>query len=242
MNTNDPKLTLFLDQMEFYRLHYLGTLKIRKEKAGDPFVARNKYLNEVSDHAKEAWRHLGNLCAEMAEAWKDDKEVTIASWVQNYIIEKNLNDEQIEDLGHYFGYEAFILEINGMTFFRTVEQAYIEAAHLGYINLSTSTNNDNEINDAESFENSSVDIRWNLGPTDFMRIVYGLHAAGKINDGNGEITNILRELARRWGIRDANWAQLLHNSKTNQKDSSHTAIFDVMKNAFVTYIKKEEEM
>ena len=89
-----------------------------------------------------------------------------------------------------------------------------------------------------------LELRWtNLAQTDFVRIVYGLHEAGIVNGGTGEITKIVPEIARRLGFSlSKNWKQLLSSSKEpTTKVTTHVAIFEQMKKGYESYLNRVED-
>ena len=73
---------------------------------------------------------------------------------------------------------------------------------------------------------------------DFVQLIYGLHLAGYLNDGKGEITKITEALADTFGIDlGKNWQSNHSSSIHKAKEGYQPPIFDKIKQAYLAYSK-----
>ncbi len=85
-------------------------------------------------------------------------------------------------------------------------------------------------------------IKWTgseKNKNEFVQLIYGLHEAGLINDGKGEITKITETLAEILGLDlGKNWQSNLSASIHKAKMEYQPPIFDTIKNAYLKYAEK----
>lgn len=234
-------LSYFLKRMEIYRSNYHSELELRKNKAGDPHIARNKFLNEIGDEAKINWSHLGNLRSEMIEAWKDDKEVVLEVWIVQYFRNNNCTKKQIDEIAHYFGYEQFINDIHGLSFYKTVEQSWIEAAQYGYIKERGSLDSI-----PEPMINDEI-LLWRQDPKvdliDFLKLAYSFHHSGILRAPSGNVTDTVELLAlqlnfplpERW---QSNLSAGFENVNSNH---DHYEFMNLLRGGLTNYIQSRNE-
>lgn len=73
---------------------------------------------------------------------------------------------------------------------------------------------------------------------DFVQLIYGLHLAGYLNDGKGEITKITEALADTFGVDlGKNWQSNHSSSIHKAKEGYQPPIFDKIKQAYLAYSK-----
>ena len=77
---------------------------------------------------------------------------------------------------------------------------------------------------------------------DFVQLIYGLHLAGFINDGKGEITKITETLANAFGIElSKNW-QSNHSASIHKSNVDYTPpVFDKAKEEYLKYFKDKRK-
>lgn len=75
--------------------------------------------------------------------------------------------------------------------------------------------------------------------TQFVQLIYALHEAKLLNNGRGEITNIVDELGQFLGVElPETWQQNLSKSINSANNNHIPPIFDKIKQAFLDYSKK----
>lgn len=92
---------------------------------------------------------------------------------------------------------------------------------------------------------SNNQIKW-TGKKDnkneFVQLIYGLHKAGFINEGKGEITKIVESLAGVFKIELGKGWQANHSSSIHKAKFNHQPpIFDKIKEAYVQYMQEQIE-
>ena len=97
-----------------------------------------------------------------------------------------------------------------------------------------------EANDKKASKNKA-EVTWtgsDKNKNEFVQFIYGLHQAGLINEGKGEITKLTESLAEKFDI------ELGKNWQSNHSASIHKAkadyqppIFDKIKEAYLNYAK-----
>ncbi len=77
---------------------------------------------------------------------------------------------------------------------------------------------------------------------EFVQLIYGLHEAGLLNNGKGEITKIVEALAEVFDLKlSDNWQSNLSKSIHNATSSYEPEIFDAIKTAFSGYCAKKRK-
>ena len=96
--------------------------------------------------------------------------------------------------------------------------------------------------DIESKSSASKIVKWSGDKIDFIKLVYGMHNAKILDDGNGQITNMVENLAPIFGIKlNKGWqANFSNNKNYGNKGYNHKAIFEILADAYLTYIDKEK--
>lgn len=84
-----------------------------------------------------------------------------------------------------------------------------------------------------------IEVTWSGSKIDFIRLVYGLHHAGLLNQGRGEITKQVESMAYHFNVKlGPGWQADLSNTKTRSNlDTDHGKVFEKGKEAFLKYIK-----
>lgn len=89
--------------------------------------------------------------------------------------------------------------------------------------------------------NSNKITQWTApkdAKNDFVQLIYGLHMAGYLNDGKGEITKITEALAETFGVDlGKNWQSNHSSSIHKAKEGYQPPIFDKIKQAYLSYSK-----
>lgn len=77
---------------------------------------------------------------------------------------------------------------------------------------------------------------------EFVQLIYGLHKAGLLNNGKGEITKIVETLAEVFDVKlSSNWQSNLSKSIHNSNVNYEPAIFEEIKTAFNGYSAKKRK-
>ncbi|MBI2722211.1 MAG: RteC domain-containing protein [Bacteroidetes bacterium] len=89
------------------------------------------------------------------------------------------------------------------------------------------------------------EIKW-TGKKDnkneFVQLVYGLHKAGLINQGKGEITKIVESLAEAFKIELGKGWQANHSSSIHKANKDYEApVFAKIREAYKTYVEEQIE-
>lgn len=89
---------------------------------------------------------------------------------------------------------------------------------------------------------NSMKMKWTgseINKTEFVQLIYGLHEAGLIDNGKGEITKITEALAETFGLDlGKNWQSNLSASIHKANMEYQPPIFDKIKDAYLKYSKK----
>lgn len=91
-----------------------------------------------------------------------------------------------------------------------------------------------------------VKVEWTgderSGKLDFIKLIYGLHYAGLLNHGNGEITKIVENLAYHLNVKlGKGWmSSLSRNRQERNYDYNHFRVFEEIKEGFAKYIEKKD--
>lgn len=89
---------------------------------------------------------------------------------------------------------------------------------------------------------TNAQITWSgseKNKNEFVQMIYGLHQAGLINNGKGEITKITEALAEIFGLElGKNWQSNLSASIHKANMEYQPPIFDNIKEAYLKYAKK----
>lgn len=88
-------------------------------------------------------------------------------------------------------------------------------------------------------------VRW-TGKKDnrneFVQLIYGIHEAGLLNNGKGEITKIVETLAGIFDVKlSSNWQSNLSKSIHNATVNYEPEIFDAIKTAYSGYCSKKRK-
>ncbi|MEO6302473.1 MAG: RteC domain-containing protein, partial [Bacteroidia bacterium] len=99
--------------------------------------------------------------------------------------------------------------------------------------------------DNKASKNKKDIVQWTApkdAKNDFVQLVYGLHLAGFINNGKGEITKITESLADTFEIElGKNW-QSNHSASIHKANKDYIPpIFDKIKEAYLKYSKNLQQ-
>ena len=96
----------------------------------------------------------------------------------------------------------------------------------------------------KSIKTPGVSIKWTNkdNKNDFVKIIYAMHEAKLINNGEGEITKIVEYLGSVFNVGlSKSWQSNLSKNKNDQNtDYDHTQIFDKIKKAYKDYLEAGE--
>ncbi|MBI2268781.1 MAG: RteC domain-containing protein [Bacteroidetes bacterium] len=77
---------------------------------------------------------------------------------------------------------------------------------------------------------------------EFVQLIYGMHEAGFLNNGKGEITKIVETLAEVFDVKlSSNWQSNLSKSIHNATSNYEPEIFDTIKSAYAGYCAKKRK-
>lgn len=92
---------------------------------------------------------------------------------------------------------------------------------------------------------NNPDLKWTGSKdnkTEFVQLIYGLHEAGFINNGKGEITNIVKSLAEVFDLNLGNNWQTNHSKSYHKANSNYEPlIFHKIQLAYKKYTEKQIE-
>lgn len=111
--------------------------------------------------------------------------------------------------------------------------------HIAYREIQSKLGNLFDSKEQKITKKEATGIKW-TGTKDnkneFVQLIYGLHQAGFINSGKGEITKITEELANSFGIElGKNWQSNHSASIHKSKRDYEPPVFDKIKNAYLKY-------
>jgi hypothetical protein len=115
-----------------------------------------------------------------------------------------------------------------------------------YIMEKLSDTQNEEIKNVQKEKSNSLSpIKWtnSTNKNDFVKIIYALHGAKLINNGEGEITKIVEQAATAFGVElSKSWQSNFSKSKNDQNaDYDQTSVFDKMKTAYQDYLNKNRK-
>lgn len=101
------------------------------------------------------------------------------------------------------------------------------------------------LNKEEKIPNPKSGLKWTSSKdikNEFVQLIYGLHQAGFINNGTGEVTKITETLAEVFGLDlGKNW-QSNHSSSIHKANSDYEPqVFDKIKQAYIGYAATQRE-
>ncbi|MES2131993.1 MAG: hypothetical protein V4506_06550 [Bacteroidota bacterium] len=198
----------------------------RKEKAGDNGkehiikIMRDGAYSIIDFNAMKF--ELYQKIEEINHYQLVDKKVNFSGAFEIYskILDKKEKRKLLISIAIDKGFRAFIEFLDEEIESFTTEEENIESEQL-----------------SNDFENNIKSTRiklTDLHQRDFLKLIYALHYAGKINSGTGEITKIVEEIADRLDYKlgkswQSNISKGIHNSNN---DFETGKIFDELKTAF----------
>lgn len=101
------------------------------------------------------------------------------------------------------------------------------------------------LNKEEKIPNPKSGLKWTSSKdikNEFVQLIYGLHQAGFINNGTGEVTKITETLAEVFGLDlGKNW-QSNHSASIHKANSDYQPqVFDKIKQAYLGYAVTQRE-